>query len=286
LDPFLISFSKRSLNKIIVVSFTIELHGLITRIISALIWQMFDLNIPIEAMENDKVIQELQRLQIKAAATIEFNKKLDVSNAFAKVPDSAGLNKSIYKRVNFEYQQKDAILKFVKQSSCDLVSISVDNEKELEAACELPVDIITIPRLFLKRNVVSKAKQNGIMLELLYSRGFTIQGRKDLIAMGNDLRRLNADFIISSGIRDHLDIRSRLDVLNMCHLFHMRDIEAIKLIEENCQKALLKGKGRSTFKGMFKLEENNEGSKKREAQPDNLADSSSKAKKPKKTANK
>ena len=115
-----------------------------------------DLNIPLNTFTND-LAQELIQFQYKTIAlSVPFTKDFKQPT----LPTIKGLE--ILLRV-------DCTLKTFKPNiKADTISITVENEQDLEKASELQIDIITFgDKVKIKRKVANQCNKNGIVFELL-----------------------------------------------------------------------------------------------------------------------
>ena len=126
-----------------------------------------DLNIP-QSTFTPEIAQELIKLGYK---TIALSVPMEKDFKPCKMPSIEGLE--ILLRVNCTYST------FRPGIMADIIAIQVENEQELDKVVDLAIDIITIDsKLKIKRKVAIHANKNGIVFELLYTKGYTLEGRK------------------------------------------------------------------------------------------------------------
>ena len=200
-----------------------------------------DLNIPFHAF-NEELAQELIKFNYKTVALVIPNQK-DLK--LPTITQTYGLE--VLLRVDC------TLSNFKPGIRADLIAVRAESEQELEKCIGLPIDIVVLDKMRIKRKTINQLKQNCIAIELLYTKGYTLEGRKDLIYMGNMLSRMNAEFILSSGANHAIQLRGRRDLINACLLFHLKVDKATKILDSGA-KIVIKGQSRKTFKGILAVE--------------------------------
>ena len=67
------------------------------------------------------------------------------------------------------------------------------------------------------------------------------------------MARLKADFILSSGARQPIHLRTERDLKNACQLFHLTPDKVEKVMSRG-QLVIMRGQSRKTFKGILAIE--------------------------------